>query len=272
MYRGSCMPTDGSLISKTDKQPLVFVIMPCFNSEQYIGRAIESVISQTYSNWQLLVIDDGSTDESVSVVRSFAEKDLRVHIIVNEKNFGTAKTRNRGFDLFRGDYAALLDSDDIWLPEKLEKQVRLAEKSRADIIYCSYRMIDENGNRLWDDFIVPTVTDFNYMLSSSVISCSTALLSGNIVERYRFPETLYHEDYAFWMMLLRDGAKACGVQEVLAEYRIRAGSRASDKWKVAQGRWHIYRKVLKLPLWKSGEVFIRYMCNGLHKYRKQVRK
>ncbi len=251
------------------KEPLVDIVMPCYNASGFIGEAIKSVIGQTYQNWNLWVVDDASTDDTVSVVREAMEQDPRIHLLTNYRNQGAARTRNRGLKNCRGEYVALLDSDDCWYEEKLECQVSLAQRSGADIVYCSYGMVDENGERRWNDFIVPETVSFRQMLSSSVISCSTALLRKQVINRFYFPEDCYHEDFAYWMILLKNGYKAVGDPKVLADYRVRKNSRASNKWTSAKGRWDIYRKVLKLPLYQSVGAFARYTVKGIRKYSKK---
>lgn len=248
------------------KQPLVSVIMPAYNAEKYIEKAIMSVVNQTYTNWELIVIDDGSKDSTSEIVEKLAKKDKRITFYANERNMGVARTRNRGFDLAKGEYVALLDSDDIWLEEKLEKQIGVAQKTGVDIIYCSYGMIDENDVKIHDDFIVPDKTDFEKMLVKSVISCSTALLSDKIFKKYKFRQEYYHEDYALWMELLMDEFQAEGCTEVLAQYRQIKGSRASNKLKSAKNRWIIYREYLDLPFVKSVVSLVNYMLAGIKKY------
>lgn len=249
--------------------PLISVIMPAYNAGRFIAEAIMSVKDQTYTNWELLVLDDGSTDDTCAVVEKLAAEDPRIKLLPNAQNMGVAKTRNRGFDLCRGEYAALLDSDDRWYPNKLEKQLNLALQAGADVIYCSYGIVDEQGNKRSDDFIVPPTTDFDEFLVSSVISCSTALLSRQVIEKYRFVTDFYHEDLALWLQLLRDGYTARGVEDVLADYRVMSGTRASNKLKSALNRWRIFRKHLKLPLGKSMVSIVRYGMLGLKKYSKK---
>ena len=159
------------------EQPLISIIMPAYNCERYIEEAIRSVKEQSYTNWELLVINDGSTDTTEDVVRALALEDGRIKLIENPANMGVAKTRNRGFELSQGQYVALLDGDDVWLPEKLEKQVRLAQETGAEIVYCSYSIVDESRKKICDDFIVPDTIDYEGMLVRSVVSCSTALLT-----------------------------------------------------------------------------------------------
>ena len=182
---------------------------------------------------------------------------------------GVADTRNRGFDLCRGKYVALLDSDDVWFPDKLERQVALAQETDADIIYCSYKMIDERGNAVCDDFIVAEKVDFESCLIKSEISCSTVLLSRKITDNYRFKKNFYHEDLVLWLQILRDGYIARGVVGVLAAYRLLDSSRSSKKTRSALNRWRVYRKYLKLSLFKSSKCILKYAFLGVKKYQKR---
>lgn len=249
--------------------PVVSVIMPAYNAARYIEESICSVIAQTFTDWELIVVDDCSQDETCEIVERLAQKDSRIRLFQNEKNSGAAATRNRGFYLCSGKYVALLDSDDLWHPEKLERQIDLAEQTGAEVIYCSYGIIDDHGNKICDDFIVPEKTDLESSLTRMVISCSTALLSDRIVRKYQFDPSYYHEDLAFWFQLLMDGNQARGVPEVLAEYRVMAGTRASNKIKNARFRWRVYRDFLGLSPFKSARLLIKYAVLGIKKYRKR---
>lgn len=248
-------------------QPLVSVIMPAYNAEKYIENSIRSVISQTYTNWELLVLDDCSTDQTAEIAEHFASVDSRIRVLHNSRNMGVARTRNNGLDLVKGQWIALLDSDDVWHDEKLQKQLHKAEESGADIIYCSYSMIDENAEHM-SDYIVSESTSYSDMLKESVISCSTALLRQSVLSYHRFSTDYYHEDYAFWLELLKSGCRAVAVKEVLADYRVVQGSRSSNKLKSARNRWLMYRQVEKLPLARSVGVFTAYALHGIAKYRR----
>ena len=254
-------------LDKKQACPLVSVIMPAYNAERYIEEAIVSVRSQTYTNWELIILDDCSTDRTAEIAEHFAGLDPRIRLLRNPQNMGVARTRNRGLDLAAGQWVALLDSDDVWHSDKLEKQLMLAEKSGADIIYCSYSLMGENGEHL-SDFIVPEITTYDNMLKESVLSCTTVLLRRAMLSCHRFSPAYYHEDYALWLALLRAGCKAAADQEILADYRIVKGSRSNDKLKAAKNRWLIYRKVEKLSLLKSIHVFAVYAFNGLVKYKR----
>ena len=247
--------------------PLVTVIMPAYEAERFLEEAVRSVVDQTVTDWELLILEDCAKDGTLALAEKLAAEDVRIKLLKNDKNMGVAKTRNRGFALARGKYVALLDSDDVWYPEKLEKQIALAEKTGADVIYCSYGMMDEQGNKKCADFIVPEKTDFKSSLIKSVISCSTALLSREIVEKYRFREEYYHEDLVLWLEILGDGYRACGVTDVLAQYRILDSARSSDKIRCAVHRWPVYRKFLGYSPRKSLSLIMQYGLLGVLKYR-----
>lgn len=264
---------EGEAMQTTDagqkEMPLVSVIMPAYNSEIYIESAIRSVQAQTVDNWELLVLEDGSKDSTPEIVAKLAAEDERIRLLPNEENMGPARTRNRGMDLCTGKYIAFLDSDDIWYPDKLEKQLALAEEYEADIMYCSYAIVDSQGKSRSADFIVPPQADLKYMLVKSVFSCSTAMLRRSSVGDSRFPVDFYHEDYAFWLALLQKGLVARGTPEVLAAYRVSENSRASNKLASAVRRWHVYRKFLHYSFFRSAWYLSRYAFAGVLKYRKK---
>lgn len=251
-----------------NKIPLVSIVMPAYNSEKHITDAVQSVQSQTVDLWELIIVDDCSTDSTAAIVSSLAAEDERIHLHRNSFNKGAAESRNTGLKLCTGKYVALLDSDDLWLPYKLERQIDRLEKTEADIVYCSYSIIDQFGNSKCNDFIVPESLDFQLALIKSVMSCSTTMFTREIAENYSFPSKYYHEDLALWLTLLKDGKKAVGISDVLASYRVQDGSRASNKVRSAYNRWIVYRKHLGIPFWPSISLIIRYALLGFEKYKK----
>lgn len=256
----------------TMETALVSVVMPAYNMERFIEPAIRSVQAQTYGNWELLVIDDCSCDRTCEIVAELAAQDARIRLIRNEGNMGVAKTRNRGFELAQGKYVALLDSDDLWRPEKLERQLHLAQASGADIVYCSYSMVDEAGQPVCNDFLVPEATDFDASAIRMVISCSTALLAETVFKKYRFHAGYYHEDLVFWLQILNDGLTARGVKDILADYRICSGTRAANKIRSARNRWTVYRHYFGFSLGKSAGLLARYAFYGVAKYRRKNKR
>ncbi|MBR6568072.1 MAG: glycosyltransferase [Clostridia bacterium] len=251
---------------KNTSDPLVSVIIPVHNGERYIEKSVRSVMAQTYGNWELLVIDDFSTDSTSDIVGALCEEDKRVSYIKNTENIGTAKTRNRGLELSKGDCVAFLDADDVWKPEKLETQLRKMESEKADLVYSSYEIVNENGEAIKAPYLVSETVNFEGLLKENVIGCSTVILSSEIAEKYRFVEDYYHEDYCLWLNILRDGYKVAGCRELLVEWRLITDSRSFDKRNSALYRWRIYREYLKLPLFKSIRLFFCYFIGGIKKY------
>ena len=247
------------------KQPLVTVVMPNYNGHRFAEQAIDSVLFQTYQNFELLIVDDCSKDDSLQLIKQKAQSDSRIRIIALEQNVGVANARNIGIRKAKGRYIALLDNDDLWTEDKLERQITLAEKG-ADIVYCSYDFIDEQNNEIKKPFIVPQQTSFNKMLASSVISCSTSFIKAELMQAHPFKPEFYHEDYVLWMELLRNCPIAYGDQKVLMHYRQVTGSRSNKKGNAAKERWHIYRKALNLNIITSVWAFVRYAVNGVIKY------
>lgn len=256
-------------IDSRQNTPLVSVVMPAYGAEAYIEEAISSVQDQTVTDWELIIVEDCSKDRTLEIAEQLAGKDERIRLVRNEANMGVARTRNRGLDLCRGRYVALLDSDDYWKPQLLEKMIARAEETKADLIYCSYAIVDEQGSALCNDFIVPPETTFQESVIRSVITCSTVLMTEEVARTWRFPTDVYHEDIALWFRILQEGGTARGVPEILAAYRQRANSRSAGKLTSARRRWVIYRKHLKLPFWKSIMVMAQYGYYGFIKYKRR---
>lgn len=251
----------------SNPQPLVSVVMPAYNAERYIGEAISSVLSQTYKNWELLILDDCSSDRTAEIAEHFVSCDTRIHLLRNPQNMGVAKTRNRGLTLAQGEWVALLDSDDVWRSDKVEKQLALAERSRAELVYTSYELFSSTESKIVD-YYIPEKTDYSHMLKENVIGCSTVMLRRSIYERFRFREDVYHEDYALWLEILRHGHIAVGCTEILTNWRISEKSRSFDKRSAAKNRWLIYRKIENLSLLRSGCAFAAYAVHGMAKHRR----
>ena len=167
------------------KQLLITVVMPNYNGHSFVEQAIDSVLCQTYPNFELLVVDDCSTDDSLQLIQQKAQCDNRIRIIALAHNVGVANARNAGIAEAKGEYIALLDNDDLWTEDKLERQLALAQKG-ADIVYCSYDFIDEQNHSIKKPFIVPQQTNFHKMLASSVISCSTSFIKTELMQAHPF--------------------------------------------------------------------------------------
>jgi len=251
---------------KTHDTPTVSVIMPVYNCAAYVEEAIRSVMGQTCENWELLVIDDGSKDETFAVAQRLAQEDARVTALKNPENMGVARTRNRGLAEARGEYIAFLDGDDRWHPEKLQEQIRRMQETGAALSYTSYAIVDAAGNPSKAAYIVPAQVTFNGLLRENVIGCSTVMLSRAVAETYRFATDFYHEDYCLWLDILRDGHAAAGCIAPLTDWRLIQNSRSFNKKNSARNRWRIYRGYLKLSVIRSACAFLCYAVNGVKKY------
>ena len=252
-----------------NKEVTVSVIIPAFNCEDYIEESICSVLNQSFSDFELIIVDDASTDHTLEILRDYQDKDPRIKVISQKKNAGVANTRNKGFDHCRGKFIALLDADDYWQKDKLKKQIEAQAETNADLIYCSYEIVNEKGAKICDDFLVPATTSLNETLKQNVINCSTALFKSEIIQKHRFSSEYYHEDLVFWIDLLKEGIKVFGLKEVLASYRRVSGSRASDKLKSAKNRYIVLRDYLGLPFYKDAEIMLVYAFKAANKYRRK---
>lgn len=248
-----------------DKKPLVSVIVPAYNAQAYIDTAVRSVLAQTMPELEVLVLDDCSTDDTAARIRQLAQTDPRVRPVFNEENMGVAKTRNKGLDMAAGEYVALLDADDFWYPDKLEKQLAVIQSTGADLVYSGYALVDNNGEKIKDFFAPPTET-MDSLLTQNGIGCSTVLFSRSVADNYRFRTDYYHEDYVLWMQLLQDGLTAVGIPEPLVDYRVHANSRASNKLASSGHRWYIYRHFLGFSVLKSTWITLKYAFVGLKKH------
>lgn len=248
--------------------PLVSVIMPAYNAQEYIEKAIRSVLDQTVADLELLVLDDGSTDNTCEIVEALSAQDSRIVLIRNERNLGVARTRNRGLEQFQGRYVAFLDSDDVWHPEKLETQLARMQETGAYLVYSSYAIVDGAGGKVSADYLVPEKVSYKQLLKENLIGCSTVVLSSEIAKKFRFNPEYYHEDYVLWLQILKEKYVVAGCKAVLVDWRYVEDSRSYDKLNSAKKRWNIYRRLLKLSVFKSAGLFCSYAWAGLRKYRK----
>lgn len=249
-----------------NETPLVSVIMPAYNAADFIEEAIASVRAQTIEEWELFVIDDGSRDQSYELALSFGQIDPRIKVLRNKENMGVSKTRNRGIAMASGKYIAFLDSDDVWYPEKLQRQLEVLHSTNAAITYCAYEIIGPSGENVKPDYLVPPMVTYQVLLKQNYIQCSAMLIKAELVKKYLFNTEYYHEDYILSLDILKEGEIAAGCTELLLRWRYVANSRSFDKKRSAANRWKIYRNYLKLPFVHCVWLFIAYAIGGIKKY------
>lgn len=241
---------------------LVSVITPLYNAEAYIGKTISSVLAQSYSNFELIVVDDSSSDDSCSIVNVFAQLDQRIKLIKLEKNSGAAVARNTGIEHATGRFIAFLDSDDTWHPEKLEKQLDFMLKNEYAFTYTKYHQVNENGE-LIGELHFPTQTNYHNLLKTCFIGCLTAIYDTHRLGKVYFPLIRKRQDFALWLKILKQVDQAYCVPEDLASYTVRSDSISANKLKAAQYNWYLYRNIEKLNVFKSIYYFSHYAIRGI---------
>jgi teichuronic acid biosynthesis glycosyltransferase TuaG len=223
------------------RHELISIIMPAYNCENYIEESIASVINQTYRNWELIVIDDGSTDNTVDFIKTMANVEERIKFFENNQNQGVSATRNRGIALAAGKWIAFLDSDDMWDKSKLEKQLFYADKHNAEFVFTGSSFVNERGNFYQGIFKVPEKVNYKRLRTHNVISCSSVLIKKSFFENIKMEKDEMHEDYAVWLRVLKTGIQAFGINEPLLIYRISPNSKSGKKIKTIKMTYKVYR-------------------------------
>jgi len=248
-----------------EKQPLVSIIMPSYNAEKYITESIESVLHQTYGNWELLVTDDCSSDQTPSIVQSYAEKEPRIDFVIATQHSGIAETRNQSIARAKGRFVAFLDNDDLWVPEKLEKQVHFLLENDYAFVYSAYELMNEDGSPKGKTIKTAGVIDYDKYLKNTIIGSGTIMLDTEKTGSLQMPHNATSDDMALWCKILKDGHRAHPMKEVLMRYRVRNNSASANKLKAAKDVWLVYRKQEKLPFFYALTCFCCYAFNAIIK-------
>ena len=230
---------------------LVSIITPTYNCGKFIARTIDSVLGQSYKNWEMIIVDDCSTDDTKEVVTEYVEKDDRIKYHVLEKNSGAAVARTTAMNLANGKYMAFLDSDDIWLPEKLEKQISFMEENGYAFTCTAYEKIDENDERLGKIRKTIKKTSYNRLLLDCPVGNSTVMYNVERMGKFEVPNIRKRNDDALWLQMLKKEKYIWGMPEILMLYRIRKNSISSNKFKLVKYHWILYRKIEKLSIIRS---------------------
>ena len=248
---------------------MISIIIPAYNCAKYLEETVKSVLSQTYQDFEVLILNDCSTDCTAILIGQLAKADKRIRVLSNEKNIGVSQTRNKGIEAAQGEYIAFIDADDVWLSDKLERQMDCLKKQELDLCYTAYSFIDKNGASIRAPYHVMEKLSWYRLLRENIIGLSTVLLRSDAIGMVRMRGEYSHEDYVFWLELMQNGCKAGGVNTPLMRYRISKSNRSGNKRKAAHERWIIYRRFLKMGRFESFWWFVQYGVKGLLKMWKR---
>ena len=243
---------------------LVSIITPCYNSEKFLDECISSVLNQTYQNWEMLIVDDNSSDNSSILINSYSKKDERIKPLYLNDNIGAAMARNKAISKAKGKYLAFLDSDDVWLPKKLEVQTNFMKKNNCSFVFSSYSVISDDEKPNYTISVPETITYKRY-LKNTIIGCLTVMLDKEKFKKIEMPNLRSSHDMALWLNLLKQEKYAYGIQQKLAIYRDHKSSNTSNKFKAAYDVWNVYSKHEKLNLFYSIYNFVFYAINAFIK-------
>jgi len=244
----------------TDK---VSIITPMYNAERFIKETIESVKKQTYKNWEMIIVDDGSSDDSVALVKNYLQCDSRLKLFCLDKNIGVAEARNFALSKVTGRFIAFLDHDDLWAPEKTEKQIGFMKKNNYAFSFTSYERISEDGTYVINVIPAPETIHYHDFLRNTIIGCLTVMLDREKVGEITF-DNILSNDLSMWIKILKN-FDAYGINFSLASHRQVKGSLSTNKLKTARSLWFIYRDIERLALPYSCFCFFYWMINALKK-------
>ncbi|HMI00861.1 MAG TPA: glycosyltransferase family 2 protein [Pedobacter sp.] len=251
------------------QEGLVSIITPMYNGERFVSLTITSVLNQTYPNWEMIIIDDGSKDKGPAIVAEFVAKDNRISLF-SQKNGGSAAARNNGIRRARGQYISLLDADDTWNPDFLEKQISLMKDKKALLVYSSHTRIDEHSKEILKPYIVPEKIAYNDLLKTCYISCLTGVYDTSEFGKIYLREDMksLRDDYVYWLEILKHVKVAYGTKDVIANYRILDSSASRKKRNVIIPHFKVLYKVEKLGLLRSLYYLSNWAVISYFKYKK----
>lgn len=250
---------------KMENIPLISIIMPCYNAEQFVAESIDSVLAQTYQNWELVVTDDNSSDSTPEIVRNYCEKDNRIKLYLPGIHQGIAQTRNHSLSKANGRFVAFLDNDDLWVPTKLEHQVQFMLDNNLAFCYGNYELLNEDGTKKRKVIRHAGVMNYNKYLHNTIIGSGTVMIDTEKTGSLVMPLNETSDDMALWCHLLKNGYDAYPINEIILLYRVRNTSASSNKLKAAKDVWMVYRQQEKLSFFKSLDCFLGYAFNSVKK-------
>lgn len=247
-------------------EPLVSIITPAYNVEKYIGVTIDSVLNQVYVNWEMLIVDDCSIDDTLSIINNYIKQDSRIKLIRLSLNSGHPSIpRNEAIKASKGKYISFLDSDDIWYPEKLSRQIQKMESDGLLFTHMSYAICDQKGQLKSYIFRVRNLMSYNDLLKVNGVGCLTVVYNVQILGKLYFKPYAGQEDFIYWIQICKKIGKIDGIDDVQSVYRLREHSVSSNKLKMALANWKIYYNHLNLNFFSSLFYFTHFTFNWLIK-------
>lgn len=243
---------------------LVSIIMPAFNCEKFISEAINSILFQSYDNWELIIINDNSTDRTGEIINEFAGNESRIKILNLENNSGAAIARNQGIDLANGKFIAFLDSDDIWYSNKLFNQIKFMSDNNFYFTCTAYSKINEDGELLGNTILSKSKSDYEHLLRECPGN-STVIYNAKVLGKFFIPNIKKRNDYVMWLQVIKKAKNLYGLSEVLSSHRVRKGSLSNEKSSLVRYHWRVYRNIESLPLTKSFYLVIYWILKSVFK-------
>ncbi|WP_420571286.1 glycosyltransferase family 2 protein [Kordia sp.] len=241
------------------RELLVSVITPTYNAQSFIAETIDSVRAQSYTNWEMIIVDDASSDKTVEILNQYAAIDDRIKVHLLQTNSGAAIARNSAIKKASGSYIAFLDADDLWKPEKLTKQLAFMQEKNIAVSFSSYELMDEDGKSLGKMVKALPKVDFSKMLKSNYVGNLTGIYNAQQLGKVYMPNIRKRQDWALWLTLIKKVGYAYSLEEPLAKYRVRENSISSNKLNLLKYNYTIYRKALKFGAFKSSLYLLRFL-------------
>ncbi|NJP39566.1 glycosyltransferase family 2 protein [Oscillospiraceae bacterium HV4-5-C5C] len=230
---------------------IVSVITPTYNCAGFIGQTIESVQAQDYPYWEMIIVDDCSTDQTKDIVARYCQADPRIRYYCLDHNSGAARARTEAMELAQGDYMAFLDSDDLWTPDKLSRQLAFMQKTGAAFSCTAYEQIEEDGRKNGKIIRALPRCNYNRLLLDCPVGNSTVMYDVKAMGKFEVPDIRKRNDDALWLQMLKKEPYIYGMTDVLMLYRLRSGSISSNKWKLVRYHWQLYREIEHLSVPRS---------------------
>jgi glycosyltransferase involved in cell wall biosynthesis len=243
---------------------MVSIITPSYNSSRFIAQTIESVLSQTYDNWEMIIVDDVSPDNSNEIIEKYVQRDSRIKLLKLEKNSGPAVARNRAIEEAIGRYIAFLDADDLWMSDKLQKQIDFMKTHNYELTYTAYETMSEDGVNLHFTITPPKKLNYQELLKANKIGCLSAIYDSKRIGKVYMPLIKKRQDYGLWLRVLKKVDYAYGMDEVLGRYRIMSNSVSSNKLDLLKYNYRLFKEhenfsTLKSLYYLSWNIYIKLM-------------